>query len=240
MTILCIDTATDDGTVAVARDDRPIASVRWHSAGRHGENLFSHIETALSESGASREELSLIGVVIGPGKFTSLRVGLGTAKGLAFGLGLPIVGVSSLRVLARSIVGDPGAIRVPVMNAYRGDVFSAAYIIDESGVMELVPPLFGPPLRVFGQLREAVGGRPVLVAGQGLRTHAALIEASLDVKQDGAQMSGQVSTADAIVEEVKHVMRTTGPADLDSLEPQYLRPSDAQLPKPSSSTERVR
>jgi hypothetical protein len=53
-------------------------------------------------------------------------------------------------------------------------------------------------------------------------------------------MSGQVSTADAIVEEVKHVMRTTGPADLDSLEPQYLRPSDAQLPKPSSSTERVR
>jgi len=106
MTILCIDTATEHGTVAVVRDEGPIASVRWRSAGRHGESLFGHIESALAEAGASREELSLIGVNIGPGRFTSLRVGLGTAKGLALGLGLPIVGVSSLRVLARAIEGD--------------------------------------------------------------------------------------------------------------------------------------
>jgi tRNA threonylcarbamoyladenosine biosynthesis protein TsaB len=126
MTILCIDTATEHGTVAVVRGDGSTASVGWRSAGRHGENLFGY------KAGASREELSLIGVDIGPGRFTSLRVGLGTAKGLALGLDLPIVGVSSLRVLARAIEGDAALVRVPVMNAYRGDVFAAAHLLVDS------------------------------------------------------------------------------------------------------------
>jgi tRNA threonylcarbamoyladenosine biosynthesis protein TsaB len=75
-------------------------------------------------------------VDIGPGRFTSLRVGLGTAKGLALGLDLPIVGVSSLRVLARAIEGDAALVRVPVMNAYRGDVFAAAHLLVDGGVEE--------------------------------------------------------------------------------------------------------
>jgi len=237
MTTLCIDTATEHGTVAVVREDGSNASVRWRSAGRHGENLFGYIESALAEAGASREELSLIGVNIGPGRFTSLRVGLGTAKGLAFGLGLPIVGVSSLRVLARAIEGDAGLVRVPVMNAYRGDVFAAAYIIQDEDVEELTPALFGPPERIFGQIREAVGGRPIAVAGEGVRPHASVIEATLGVTVDETEIL-DLSTPDAIVAEVHYVIRTTGPADLDSLEPQYLRPSDAKLPDRPSQTER--
>jgi tRNA threonylcarbamoyladenosine biosynthesis protein TsaB len=237
MTILCIDTATEHGTVAVVRDDGSSASVRWRSAGRHGENLFGYIESALAEAGASREELSLIGVDIGPGRFTSLRVGLGTAKGLALGLELPIVGVSSLRVLARAIEGDAGLVRVPVMNAYRGDVFAAAYIIDADGVEELAPVLFGPPEGVFGQIRDAVGGRPVAIGGEGVRPHAAVIEAVLGLKVDETEMSLDASTSDAIVAEVQYAIRTNGPADLDSLEPQYLRPSDAKLPDLPLQTE---
>jgi tRNA threonylcarbamoyladenosine biosynthesis protein TsaB len=238
MTILCIDTATEIGTVAVVRDDGANASVRWRSARRHGENLFGHIDAALSQAGVSREELSLIGVDIGPGKFTSLRVGLSTAKGLAFGLGLPIVGVTSLRVLARAIDGSNSAIRIPVMNAYRGDVFSAAYVIGNGGIVELAPPLFGPAERVFGRLRDAIGDRPLLVGGEGARAHATIVEALLGVNLEWQDMSDVASTADAIAAEVQYVMRTAGPADLDSLEPQYLRPSDASLPNRPPPTER--
>jgi tRNA threonylcarbamoyladenosine biosynthesis protein TsaB len=230
MTILCIDTATEDGTVALLRNDGATASVNWRSADRHGENLFGYIEAALAEVGATREELSLIGVDIGPGRFTSLRVGLAAAKGLALGLGLPIVGVSSLRVLARAIGGDAGQVCVPVMNAYRGDVFAAAYVISNGAVEELVPPLFGPSASAFGQIRDAVQGRPMAVGGEGVRPHAATIEALLGVQVDEAQMSLEVATAAAILAEVQHRMRAIGPANLDSLEPQYLRPSDAKLP----------
>ena len=240
MTILCIDTATEHGTVAVVRDDGQTASVGWRSAGRHGENLFGYIESVLAEAGASREELSLIGVDIGPGRFTSLRVGLGTAKGLALGLGLPIVGVSSLRVLARAIEGDAARVRVPVMNAYRGDVFAAAYLLVDSGVEELAPPIFGAPDVVFSEIRDAVGGRPVAVGGEGVPPHAAVIEAMLGVKVDEVRMSLAAATPDALVAEVRHAISTTGPADLDSLEPQYLRPSDAKLPDRLLQTEHPR
>ena len=230
MATLCIDTATEYGAVVVVRDDGAATSAQWRSQGRHGEDLFGHIDSALEEAGVSREELSLIGVDIGPGRFTSLRVGLGTAKGLAFGLDLPIVGVSSLRVLARAIEAEAGKVRVPVMNAYRGDVFSAAYLIAEDGVEELAGPLFGPPQTVFVQIRDALGGRPLALGGEGVRAHAATIEALLGVQVDEAQMSLQAPTPAAIAEEVHYAIRSNGPSDLDSLEPQYLRPSDAKLP----------
>lgn len=237
MATLCIGTATENGTVAVVRDDGSFAWVGWRSAGRHGENLFRYIESALAEADVSREELDLIGVVIGPGRFTSLRVGLGAAKGLAFGLGLPIVGVSSLRVLARAIDCASDVARVPVMNAYRGDVFAAAYMIGEEEVEDLVPPVFGPPGDVFSQIRDAVSGRPVVVGGEGAWPHAALIEAVLGVKLDQADTGLGASISSGIVAEVQYTIRTSGPADLDSLEPQYLRPSGARLPDRPLHTE---
>jgi tRNA threonylcarbamoyladenosine biosynthesis protein TsaB len=205
MAILCIDTATADGLVVVAREEGATAVARWRSSGRHGENLFGYIESALADAGATREEISLIGVNIGPGGFTSLRVGLATAKGLALGLDLPIVGVSALRVLARSIEGEAGLVRIPVMKAYRGDVFAAAYVIDEGAVEEVVAPCFGAPDEVLARVRESVGAR------------------SLVFRRDPA-------TPEALLEEVRHVHRSEGPADLARLEPAYLRPSDAELP----------
>ena len=212
MTTLCIDTATEHGMVVVARDDGSTAAARWRSAGRHAENLFGYIESALADAGASRDELALIGVSIGPGKFTSLRVGLATAKGLALGLGLPIVGVSSLRVLARSIEGDRRLVRVPVMNAYRGDVFAGAYVVDGDAIEEVVAPSSGHPDQVLERIRDAAGDRPLAMRGEG-------------------------ATPDALIAEVRYVHRTEGPADLASLEPQYLRPSDARLPDEPLSTD---
>jgi tRNA threonylcarbamoyladenosine biosynthesis protein TsaB len=212
MAILCIDTATADGLVVVAREEGATAVARWRSSGRHGENLFGYIESALADAGATRDEISLIGVSIGPGGFTSLRVGLATAKGLALGLGLPIVGVSALRVLARSIEGDAALVRVPVMKAYRGDVFTAAYVIDGEAVEEFVAPCFGPPADVLERVRAHVGERPLVL------------------RRDAA-------TPEALLAEVRHVFRTEGPADLARLEPTYLRPSDAELPRRPLRTE---
>lgn len=240
MPTLCIDTATEYGTVVVVRDDGGFTSARWHSQARHGENLFGHIESALADAGIGREALSLIGVNIGPGRFTSLRVGLGTAKGLAFGLGLPIVGVSSLAVLARAIECDSECIRVPVMNGYRGDVFAAAYLIDDATVEELTAPIFGRPEAVFGEIRERLGSRPVSVGGEGVRPHAELVESELGVQLGEKQMALQAPTPGAIAAEVRYRFRIAGPSDLDSLEPNYLRPSDAKLPermqKPGASS----
>jgi tRNA threonylcarbamoyladenosine biosynthesis protein TsaB len=230
MTILCIDTATENGTVVVVRTDGSLASVCWRSGGRHAESLLGHIDSALAEAGVSRDELSLIGVDIGPGRFTSVRVGLGTAKGLALGLDVPIVGVSSLRVLARSLPGGATRVRVPVMSAYRGEVFAAAYLIEDEVVEEVLPALFGPPEEVFGRVRAVVGDRAIAVCGEGARRHLEVLESVLGFRPGEVAIGVDSATPEALVAEVRHVMRTEGPSDLGTLEPQYLHPSDARPP----------
>lgn len=230
MTTLCIETATEHGLVAIVREDGSSAFARWRSASRHGENLFGYIDSVLAELGATREELSLIGVDTGPGRFTSLRVGLGTAKGLSLGLRLPIVGVSSLRVLARSIEGDPNLVRVPIMNAYRGDVFAAAYRFQDGRVEEISAPSFGPPERVFARIRDRLGGNRIAIGGEGAKPHAAAAVAVFGAAVDPSARGPEAPSPEAIAAEVHEVFRTDGPSDLQSLEPQYLRPSDAKLP----------
>ena len=237
MATLSIDTATEHGIVVVARDDGSSASARWQSKGRHGENLFGHIEAAMAEAGVARSDLKLIGAGVGPGRFTSLRVGLATAKGLALGLDLPIVGASSLRVLARSIDCDEGIVRVPVMNAYRGDVFAAAYLLGEDGIDVVCEPFFGPPTEALALIRGAIEGRQVAVRGEAVAPHAELIEATFGSSLVRAALSPDPATPEALLGEVDHVMRTEGQSDLATLEPSYLRPSDAKLPDRPLRTE---
>ncbi len=214
MNILCIDTATEFGTVALTDDDGSCVAVQWRSEGRHDENLLAHVESALSKGGSSREQLDAIGVVVGPGGFTSLRVGLATAKGLALGLDLPIVGVSSLRVMARSLQGPPDAVRVPVLRSYRGEVFAAAYRLHDDGLEELVEPQAGARDEVLGKIEAAFRGQVISISGEG-----------------------RVVTPEALSAEIRHVLRARGPSELEALEPAYLRPSDAKLPAEPLSTE---
>ena len=231
MTLLCMDTATDYGTIAVANEGRTLASHAWQSSARHGENLFGHIDRVLGEAGVTRDQIEGIGVGVGPGKFTSLRVGLSAAKGIALALELPIVGVSALRVLARSPVARSSVVRVPLMNAYRGDLFGAAYDFDAKTNQELLEPTFGDPETVLARVRNAAAGRSVVICGEGAKAQLAAAQSALSLGDDGGRDIVVAPAPDALVAEVTFALSTRGPDDLASLEPQYLRPSDAKLPE---------
>jgi tRNA threonylcarbamoyladenosine biosynthesis protein TsaB len=99
--LLVIDTATREGVVGLAdRDGKLLASESWTTGHRHGEELLSRLDNALLRLDASAQAIHWIAVGIGPGSFTGLRIGLATAKTLAYGLGLPLIGVSTTRALA--------------------------------------------------------------------------------------------------------------------------------------------
>jgi tRNA threonylcarbamoyl adenosine modification protein YeaZ len=113
--ILAIDTATTRVVVASGSPDGRIDGLTtWPAGYRHGETLLPTIGRFLGEQNLRRSRLAGIVVGTGPGAFTGLRVGLATAKGLAHGLGIPIVGVSTGEALlvaaagARLPAGDPG------------------------------------------------------------------------------------------------------------------------------------
>lgn len=106
--LLAIESSTDEGFVALGRPDGElIGQDRWQAGHAHGERLLASIEKVLTEAGASLGDVGAIVVGIGPGSFTGLRVGVAVAKGLAFGLGLPIVGIETPVALAAALAGEP-------------------------------------------------------------------------------------------------------------------------------------
>ena len=103
--LLAIDSATT--RVVVALGDRTgalIDATDWPAGYRHGETLLPAIEDLLTRTGTDRARLAAVVVGTGPGAFTGLRVGIATAKGLAHGLAVPIVGVSTAEAL---LAGTP-------------------------------------------------------------------------------------------------------------------------------------
>ena len=108
--ILAIDTATTQVVIATGSPDGVAdGASTWAAGYRHGETLLPSIGRILGEGNIRRSRLTGIVVGTGPGAFTGLRVGIATAKGLAHGLGIPLVGVSTAEALLRGAHGRRGA-----------------------------------------------------------------------------------------------------------------------------------
>ena len=97
---LALDTSTDVSGVALSRDGEVLAEMSWLAGQDHSRQLFPALEALLERGGVELEEVTAIFVALGPGSFNGLRVGLAAAKGLAFALKAPLVGVSTLEVEA--------------------------------------------------------------------------------------------------------------------------------------------
>ena len=127
MRLLVIDTALGACTAAVFEDERPLA-VRFEPMAKgHQERLGGLVRDVMAEAGGGFDALDRIGVTVGPGSFTGLRVGLAFAQGLGAALDLPVVGVSALDGLAASVdsAGPPVA---ALIDARRGQVYAKLFI----------------------------------------------------------------------------------------------------------------
>jgi tRNA threonylcarbamoyl adenosine modification protein YeaZ len=131
--LLTFDTATPLVTVALHDGDDVVCELVSERPLQHGEQLAPLIDRALRESGLVRQDLTAIGVGVGPGPFTGLRVGLVTARTLGYVLELPVYGVCTLDVLAVEAVETRtvGSDFVVATDARRKEVYLASY--DETG-----------------------------------------------------------------------------------------------------------
>ena len=121
MIVLALDTALNATSVAVLDGDRTLAARSEPIERGHQERLAGLVRDTMAEAGVGFGALDRIGVTVGPGSFTGLRVGLAFAKGLSLALDVPCVGVGTLEALAAS-VGDPGTV-VAAVDARRGQVY---------------------------------------------------------------------------------------------------------------------
>lgn len=111
--------------VAVARGDEIVAKRQVVTDRRHAEEITPLLSEALDEAGCSVADIGRVAVDVGPGRFTGLRVGLATARGLALACDVPVVGVTSLEILAAS---QPARPLVAVIDARRNEVFQQLFL----------------------------------------------------------------------------------------------------------------
>lgn len=126
MLILGIDTSSEIGALALVDDNGILGEVNLRLVHRHSEELLSNLEFLLAQTGKEINDLEGLSVTTGPGSFTGLRIGLTTAKSIAQVLEIPIVGVSSLDVLAYNLFITDGWL-VPLIDARRNRVYTAIY-----------------------------------------------------------------------------------------------------------------
>lgn len=123
---LSLDTASEVASIALSSEGRLTAEMTWRCRRNHTVELMPSIERLLTQAGAAKADVSAVFVCTGPGMYTGLRVGISVAKGLAYGLGVPIVGVGRLEVDAYAHGSFPGRV-IAVHQAGRGEYAWAAY-----------------------------------------------------------------------------------------------------------------
>jgi tRNA threonylcarbamoyladenosine biosynthesis protein TsaB len=216
---LAFDTATPATAVAVWAPDGPAVERRDDPGPgerpRHAERLLALAEAALADAGATWADVERLAVGIGPGGFTGLRLGVATARALAQGRGLPVVGVSSLEALAEPVAAPTVA---AVIDARRGEVFAAAW---EAGA-----PLVEPAALAPEALAASLPSGAVAVGDGAVRFREQLERAGVVVPADGSPAHRLSALAVARLAEGRE------PADRNALLPDYRREPDAVPPKP--------
>ncbi len=123
---LAIDTSTDTASLALVKDSEVLAELTWHCGQNHTTQLLPHLAHLLKQTKLNLQSTSCVIVAKGPGSFDGLRVGISTAKGIAFSLGIPIVGISTIEVEAYQHA-ETGLPICPIFNAGRGEIGTAIY-----------------------------------------------------------------------------------------------------------------
>jgi tRNA threonylcarbamoyladenosine biosynthesis protein TsaB len=221
MRILAVDTTGAHGSVALLEEGMlrglvGLAPARPH----HAETLLSIVDEMLGRLDLAIEQVDGYAVAVGPGSFTGLRIGIATVEGLAFANGRPAVGVSALDATAYRFRYLEGLV-VAIIEAYRGEIYGAAYRSGRSDLTPVGPPVCEPPERFLDALPE----RPSRVAGTAILRHAGLVTSrwGTSVLADASFFLGEeVARLGAVELEAGRV------AKLGGLEALYIRPSDAE------------
>lgn len=179
MHILAIEVSTPRGSVAVVGPERTISERSAEVPGAHLEWLLGAVAAALGDARMGAQDIDALCVSLGPGGFVGLRIGVATAAAWAHTVGRPLVGVPSLDVVAAGAVSDgepmPAGLVLAVADARRGEVAAALYQCGAvpADLVRLTPDLLVEP----GAIRDRLPpiDEPVVVAGDGLRLHAATI-----------------------------------------------------------------
>lgn len=221
--LLAIDTATSYTSLALHDRQTLIAEETWLSpTPNHAAELAPAVRRILEQSSVTIQDLTALGVCVGPGSFTGLRIGVALAKGIAAARQLPLVGVSSLDILAAGHFQVSGAL-ITLVQAGRGRIVAGAYQWRKGRWKSRSEPR----LMTWESLIESIDGPATLTGEISPEGFAALEEAQQgEVSIQITPAVHRLRRAGFLAEEAWNQLQATGEHDPAQVVPLYVKTKD--------------
>ena len=174
MYILAIDSATPVAGVALLNDKKLIREDFVNFKKTHSETLMPMVDQILHDCEIEIKDLAAIAVTIGPGSFTGLRIGLAAAKGLSLASAKPLIGISTLDVLAHNLAYTNSLV-CPLLDARKQEVYTAFYDASERYPRRLTKDLACSPEELVKRLKEKAveeAKENIILLGDGFSPYA--------------------------------------------------------------------
>ena len=222
MLVLAIETATIHSSVSVVEGGRELAGWRELTHQDLCQRLAFEARTMLDRAGRGPGDLGLIAVGLGPGSFTSVRVGVATAKGIAFAREIALVGIPSLEAMAWQVRDRVAGLVCPVTDARRGELYAALFRVRPDAIEQVEEESVTTATDLAERLVRL--GEPVTVVGEAGRLQEA------DVARFGDMMPSHPVWPDAasVAELGLRRYNARGGDEIGPLRPIYVRMSYAE------------
>ena len=234
--LLAIDTSTRYAGIAIADQERVLASRCWHSTGSHTAQLMPAIIALLKELDLTVGELDGLTIALGPGGFSALRVGLSTAKGLALAARKPLVGIGTLDLEAFPYLapdfGESGLGVCAILDSGRKEIASARFGAD--GLRTRADTICEPDelLSEFTQSdsNQAEVAQPIIFCGEGVANWRKVLKDGLGIPAIFVSPSSATRLW-SLAEMGRQRLNAGESDDLAQLQPYYLRMPSIGGPK---------
>lgn len=222
--ILNIETSSKTCSVALCEEGAVWFSLQSDTEMDHAVKLAPFVERCIKELNARDKRLDAVAVSMGPGSYTGLRIGLSLAKGLCFGLNLPLIGVNTLKLLAVKAMFSltefqEDTLFVPMIDARRMEVYTGAY---DLRLDEVLAPT--PLILTEGSYSE-LSGRPLVMIGDGVKKAKEVLKVPVMKWIDAMPLASDMNALSEMA------LRKEDFIDLAYSVPFYLKDFQATTPK---------
>ncbi len=219
MIILAIHSSSPRLGIAVARDGEILAEEILPPGREHLENIALAVQRVIAQSDMRLNALDGLGVVVGPGSFSGIRVGMSFVKGLALALKKPVAGISSLEILARQVLED-GECGAAVIDARRGQVYVSVYRRLDGRLIALDEPSLILANEFYLYAQEF--SHPLVLCGEPV------VESLDETRTVGTRVVTSPPSPGVCAQIAWERLKTGTSENLHQLSPVYIRRSDAE------------
>ncbi|KUO50024.1 MAG: hypothetical protein APF76_06045 [Desulfitibacter sp. BRH_c19] len=226
MIVLGIDSSTQVNTVALIDHGRLLTETIMNTRKNHSQRLMPTIDMILKEVGINITDIDGVAVSSGPGSFTGLRIGMTTAKAIAWSLNKPLVGIPSLDGIAYNAQGVSGII-CPILNARRNEVYTALYRIKNGELERLCDYMVIDPVKLIKKLDANEG--QITLLGDAIEEFALVFEKNLGDRLTIPTSANRLPRASQVAYLGWKRLLKGETDNVINLSPLYIRKSDAEM-----------